>query len=232
MVSFKEIANHYNLHRWRLERPASTRLLGVLVRLAGSSLRESDRACAANVAWAVASLERAYSFLVANLGRAEDASNVGVPPIMAYLTGPYKISLDHLLATSLWMDLAEVLVCYRTVIERIGKLKGPARRCRLSVTTSEIDQLVDQLNREVITQMSAEPVRELANTVLHHSWHPDRTGRKVDLTLAFLGQRPNIEVDFTQGGFRDALHQLVVRTVEDTVALVERATQERHTQPS
>lgn len=150
-VSLKEIANHYDVHRWRLERSASTRLLGVLVKLAGSPLTEPDRACAANVVWAIASVERAYSFLVANLGRAKDASNVGVPPIMAYLTGPYKVSLDHLLAMSLWMDLADVLVWYRIVIERLGKLKGPARRRRLLVTASEIDQLIDRLNGAVLS---------------------------------------------------------------------------------
>jgi hypothetical protein len=80
---------------------------------------------------------------------------------------------------SLWVDLADVLVWYRTVIERLGKLKGPARRSRLSVTASEIDQLIDRLNGAVLSQLSADPLR------------------------------------------------LVVSTVEDTVALVERAVQER-----
>jgi hypothetical protein len=140
---------------------------------------------------------------------------------MAHLTGPYAISLDHLLATSLWMDLSDVLVWYRTIAERLGHLKRPARRGLIAVPEPDVQALVSQLNAELLPLLSSEPVRNLANTVLHQSWHPNGAGG-LALTLSFTGSPPDVVVDFVPGGFWDSLTDLVVRTVEDSTSLIER----------
>jgi hypothetical protein len=132
-VSFETLREHYGIWRWRIERDSSNRFVQLWAKIAASSLDNDTKVSVANVALAWPSFERAYDVLVADIGRAERAHNVGVPAIMSFLTGPYEGSLDYLLGTSLWMDLRDVLISYRTIVERFGYLKRPARRRRLPV---------------------------------------------------------------------------------------------------
>lgn len=94
MVSTADLERHYELHRWRLELGSSQRFRHVLIDIANSGLDARDRSRVTNVVWALASFERAHAFLIANLRRADRAQNEGVPPAMAFLSGPYKDSLD------------------------------------------------------------------------------------------------------------------------------------------
>jgi hypothetical protein len=68
---------------------------------------------------------RAYDGLLEDIVRAERARNVGVPAVMKVFTGPYPDSLDYMIAMSLWMDLGDVLVAYRTIMDRLGHLRTP-----------------------------------------------------------------------------------------------------------
>jgi hypothetical protein len=138
MVSLATVRDHYGVWRWRIERDSSNRLVEAWAKIGASALPDDTTVRLANVAWAVAVFERAYDVLLADIVRAEQARNVGVPAVMALLTGPYQDSLDYLLGMSLWMDLGDVLVAYRTIAERLKRLK------RLGETelTEEAAQLV------------------------------------------------------------------------------------------
>lgn len=126
MVSFEMAQERYGIWRWRIERDSSNRLVKLWSEIDVFGLPEDTKVRLANVAWALAAFERAYDALLADIVRAERAKNIGVPPVMAVLTGPFENSLDYLLGMSLWMDLGDVLVAYRTIAKRIDR--GAERR--------------------------------------------------------------------------------------------------------
>jgi hypothetical protein len=92
-VSTETLREHYGIWRWRIERDSSNRLVQLWVKIGASNLDNDTKVDLVNVAWALASFERAYDVLVADMGRAEHAHNVGVPAVMSFLTGPYEGSL-------------------------------------------------------------------------------------------------------------------------------------------
>jgi hypothetical protein len=47
---------------------------------------------------------------------------------MRVVSGKYEDSLDYLLTMSLWMDLAEVFVAYRTIPARLKQIKRHGKR--------------------------------------------------------------------------------------------------------
>jgi hypothetical protein len=76
---------------------------------------------------------------------------------------------------SLWMDLADVLVSYRTIVERFGHLRRAPRRKRISIDVFDIDREIGILRSRALPELSAERVTILANRLLHETWHPGGT---------------------------------------------------------
>jgi hypothetical protein len=127
MVSTQTLREHYGFWRWQVERASSNRLVGLWTKIGSSSLDHAAKVSLANIAWALAAFERSYDILGEDIVRAERARNEGVPTPMAVLSGPYPASFDYLIGMSLWMDLGDVLVAYRTIMDRFGHLRGTAR---------------------------------------------------------------------------------------------------------
>lgn len=178
-----------------------------------------------NVAWAVASFERAYAVLLEDIARAERARNVGVPAVMAFLSGPYKGSVEYLLGTSLWMDIADVLVCYRTIADRAKLLKGLPRRHRSPLSQLEIEQELVLLESRTLPELGHEAVRRLADTVLHRSWHPE-VARDLGFVLFWKGEEPK-QVDLAEGDLLGSLSTLVEDTIRQVSTLISRFTESK-----
>src|SRR6266851_10510769 len=135
---------------------------------------------------------------------------MGAPASVAFLTGPYGESLDYLVATSLWMDLADVLVSYRTLVNRLGHLRGHIRRRFISMDMSDFDSQFDSLNNKALPEISGDTVRRLADRLVHESWHPGGTS---ELTFRLYWKGDNQQtVDFAESNAREALDSLI----EDT----------------
>jgi hypothetical protein len=217
-VSFETLREHYGIWRWRIERDSSNRLVKLWVKIGASSLDDDTKVGLANVAWAVASFERAYDVLVADIGRAERAHNIGVPPVMKFLTGPYEGSLDYLLGMSLWMDLGDVLISYRTIVERFGHLRRPARRQRLPMAVTEVDRQIGILEERELPELSGEPITKLADRILHETWHPNAS-RALGFQLYWKDADPK-SLDFAEGNFRDSLKALVEATLEQVCEFI------------
>jgi hypothetical protein len=179
--------------------------------ISASSLDDDTKVELVNVAWALAAFEKAYNVLFEDIMRAERARNVGVPPMMKFLTGPYEDSLDYLVGMSLWMDLADVFVSYRTIVERFGHLRRPARGKRIPMVVADIEREIETLEARRLPELSTAPVMELANTVLHETWHPGRA-RTLAFELYWKGTDPET-LDFTEADFRGSLDALVEETL-------------------
>jgi hypothetical protein len=162
-----------------------------------------------NIAWSLASFERAYNVLDEDARRAEQARAVGVPAIMAMATGPYKESLEYLLTTSLWMDLGDILAAYRTIMDRLGNLKRSIRRHPGPLTQVELDRQSALLEARRLPSLSDEPLRNLAVRILHIAWHPTADD---DLAIYWKGTAEQPVIDFAPGDVRDEL----LSVVEDT----------------
>lgn len=212
MVSFQTAREYYGIWRWKIERESSNRLVGLWAEIGASSLDDDTKVKLANVAWAVASFERAYNVLLEDIMRAEGARNVGVPPAMKFLTGPYENSLDYLIGMYLWMDLADVLVSYRTIVERFGHLRRAARRKRIPIPVTDVEHEIEILNARKLPELSTEPVTKLANTILHEAWHPSGV-RSLAFELYWKGAEPKT-LDFAEADFRGALDALVEMTIK------------------
>jgi hypothetical protein len=158
-VSTGTLQDHYQVWRWRLELESSRRFVELWKKIGASNLGDSEKLILVDVAWALASFERGYDLLIADIARAERARNQGVPAVMDVLTGPYKDSLDYLIAASLWMDLGDVLVWYRAIVDRLGHLIGSARKGRVLVTESEIRHQLNVLNGRKLPELSSKSVR-------------------------------------------------------------------------
>jgi hypothetical protein len=212
-VSMETLQDHYQVWRWRLELESSQRFVELWKEIGASNLGDGEKLILVDVAWALASFERGYDLLSADLLRAERARNQGVPAVMATLTGPYEDSLDYLIAASLWMDLGDILVWYRAIADRLAHLKGSARQARVLVKESEIRHQLDVLDRRRLPELSSERIRVLADNLLHHSWHPSRASSRLSIDLYWKGDDPKT-VDFAQADFRLRLKAFVDETIE------------------
>ena len=156
-----------------MERESAYRFVKHWTRIGASGLRDDDKITLINVLWAVASMDRSYRALESNVKRAGAARDDGVPPVMALMSGPYgHRSLDYALGQSLWLDLADVLVWYRAVIDRLCWLKQAARRGRIALSVPELEHELSTADARVITEFGRKRVRDLADNLLHESWHP------------------------------------------------------------
>ena len=113
---------------------------------------------------------------------------------MTRLTGRYEGSLWYLLATSLWMDLGEVLGAYRTLRNRVRSLK------RASSDPSAVERLASHLEAGRLPELSSESVIDMADHILHTTWDPGGSPGR-DLQLAWKGSDPKT-VDFVEGDLR------------------------------
>jgi hypothetical protein len=227
MVSFETVQHHYGIWRWRIELESSNRLVRVWSEIDASGLADDTKVRLANVAWAVAAFERAYDVLLADIVRAEQARNVGVPPVMAFLSGPYGSSLEYLLGMSLWMDLGDVLVAYRTIAKRLERLRERqiARRSATPWSAADIDREIRILEARTLPELSTEPMTILAGTILHDTWDPSK-GLTLAFRLYWKGSNP-AALDFAEGDFRGALATLFDETVEQVGGFI-RGALERH----
>jgi hypothetical protein len=150
--------------------------------------------------------------------QAETARNDGVPAAMTILSGPYQDSLDYLIGMSLWMDLGDVLVAYRTIMDRFGHLRTPARRQSPPWPKTDVDRELATLESRRLPELSSDSMRVLAATILHLTWHPNK-----DSTLAFQlywkGADPKA-LDFAEGDLRGSLDMLVAETLEQVYEFI------------
>ncbi len=211
-VSLQTVREHYGIWRWKIERESSNKIVKIWAEIAASSIDNGTKTELANVAWALASFEKAYDVLVEDIVRAEGARNTGVPPVMKFFTGPYEDSLDYLIGMSLWMDLADVLVSYRTIVERFGHLKRPARRKKIPMIVTDIEREIQTLEARRLPELSTKPATALADTVLHETWHPSGA-HTLNFELYWKGTEPKT-LDFTNGDFRGSLDALVANTLK------------------
>ena len=159
-----------------------------------------------NVAWALAPSERSYDVLVEDIVRAETAGNVGVPAVMNVLTGPHPDLLDYLIGMSLRMDLGDVLVAYRTIMDRFGHLRTTARGKGPAWPKADEDRELATLEARRLPELSTDSMRDRAGVILHLTWHPNK-----EPTLAFQlwkGDDPKT-LDFAEGDLRGRLNTLV-----------------------
>jgi hypothetical protein len=217
-VSFQTTREHYGVWRWKIERQSSNRLVKLWAEIGSSNLDDSAKLSLTNVAWALASFERSYHVLVEDIFRAERAHNVGVPPVMQLLTGPYPDSLDYLLGMSLWMDLGDVLVAYRTIMDRFKILRNPALLQSPPWPKADVDRELAKLEARRLPELSTDSMRELAGAILHLRWHPNK-----EPTLAFQlywkGDDPKT-LDFAEGNFRGRLNALVEETLQQVYEFI------------
>jgi hypothetical protein len=218
MVSLETVREHYGIWRWKIERESSKKFVETWAKINAASIGDDVKLDLADVAWALAAFERTYDVLSEDIIRAEAAHNVGVPPLMAVLTGPYKQSLDYLIVVSLWMDLADVLVSYRTIVDRFGHLKNAARRSKIAMPLSDIEHEIEVLEARKLPELSSKPIRKLGDTILHHSWHP-RGARSLNLELYWKGTDIKT-LDFADGDLRRSLDGLVTDTLEQVYGFI------------
>lgn len=212
MVSFETVRQHYGIWRWKLERESSNRLVRLWTTVSRAAISPLTKFELMNVAWALASFERAYDILLEDAYRAERARRDGVPLIMHTLSGPYEQSLDYLLGMSLWMDLGEVLTSYRTIVDRFSHLRRSARRGRLSVPVTDINRELDILEARTLPALSSEPLEVLANRILHEAWHPGAS-QGLAFELYWKGDADST-VDFAEGDLRGELCTVAEQTLQ------------------
>jgi hypothetical protein len=214
MVSVETIREYYGVWRWKIERQSSNRLVKLWAEIGSSSLDDAAKVSLVNVAWALASFERSYDVLVEDIVRAERAHNVGAAPVMHLLTGPYPDSLDYLIGMSLWMDLGDVLVAYRTIMDRFGLLRNPARRKSPAWPEADVDRELATLEARGLPELSTDSMRKLARAILHLRWHPNKEPEpKLAFKLHWKGDDLKT-LDFTEGDFRGRLNTLVEETLK------------------
>ena len=165
-----------------------------------------------NVAWALASFERSYDVLVEDIVRAETARNVRVPAVMKVLTGPHPDSLDYLIGMSLWMDLGDVLVAYRTIMDRFGHLRTTARGKSPALPKADVDRELTTLEARRLPELSSDSMRDLAGAILHLTWHPNKEPT-LTFQLYWKGYDPKT-LDFAEGDLRGRLNTLVEETLK------------------
>ncbi len=215
-VSVSTLQLHHGYYRWAIERESAFRFVRLWHRLGSSELIETDQITLTNVLWAIASMERSYRTLEINVDRAAMAHNEGVPPVMAFMSGPYPKSLEYALGQSLWLDLADVLVWYRAFIDRLGHLKNAVRRGRIPLSRSELEQELSTADARAIREFGSKRVRDLADNLLHDSWHPTTPGTGFDLYWRQVEGRS--VVAFTEEG--DVMESLFT-VVSEAIAQVE-----------
>jgi hypothetical protein len=220
MVSTQTLREHYGFWRWRLERESSTRLVELWAKIGSSSLDHAAKVSLTNVAWALASFERSYDILSEDIVRAERARNEGVPAAMAVLSGPYPASLDYLIGMSLWMDLGDVLVAYRTLMDRFGHLKDPAKGMNPAWAGAAVERELAALEARRLPELSTDSMRKLAVTIVHHAWHPNRDSA-LDFQLYWKGTNPET-LDFAaEGDLRGSLKTLVEETLRQIYEFIQ-----------
>ncbi|WP_157743307.1 hypothetical protein [Micromonospora coriariae] len=223
VTSFEESFRQYSVYKWKIERESNQRLVKLWSEIGTSNQDDGVKLILTDVAWAVGAFERAHDVLEANAMRVEEFRRNGVPAILAFLSGPYHQSLDYNLAISLWMDLADVFVWYRTIVERLGHLKRPARKGATLVTESEIETQIEKLRRRAVDEFDGARATALANKLLHESRHP---GNAHDLsTSVYWKGESGDELDFAENGdARDSIWRLRQETVEQLVRFIQLAT--------
>jgi hypothetical protein len=221
-VSFANAFRHYGVYRWKIERDPARRFEKYWVAVGACSRPDRTKVRLTEVLWALASFERSHETMEHNAIRVEDARNEGVPAVMALLSGSFgSDSLDYHLALSLWMDLADVLVWYRSIRDRLGVLKGSARAGEIPMTAAEIEAECEILDRRTLTEFGNAKVTRLANNLLHHSWHPTKAF-EVSIQLYWKGAEGKL-VDFAEtGDVRASLRQLRGDTATQIANLTER----------
>jgi hypothetical protein len=99
-----------------------------------------------------------------------------------------------------WMDLGDVLVAYRTIMDRLRRLRAPARRKNPAWAEADIEWQLAALEARRLPELSTDSMRVLADTILHLTWHPNK-----DSSLAFQLYWKGINsetLDFAEGDLR------------------------------
>jgi hypothetical protein len=218
-VSTQTLREHYGFWRWQVERASSNRLVKLWAGIGSSSLDHAAKVSLANVAWALAAFERSYDILREDIVRAERARNEGVPTPMAVLSGPYQDSLDYSIGMPLWIELGDVLVAYRTIMDRFRRLRAPARRKNPAWAGAHVERELAILEARRLPELSTDSMRVLADTILHLTWHPNK-----DSSLAFQlywkGTDPET-LDFAEGDLRGSLNALVEETLRQVYEFIQ-----------
>lgn len=140
-------------------------------------------------------------------------------------TGHYGTdSLHYLMATGLWMDLGDVLTAYRTVADRLRLLLKGVRAGRVTLTPDELAAEMTALESRRLSELSGQPLREMADNLLHRSWRP--TTSTVAFTWAWTtGQDGRQTINFIESGdLRESVFEVIGETVDQIVDLARRLT--------
>lgn len=215
LLSFQEARKQYGVWRWRIELDPAVRFGQSWADIGACADTESAKIRLLDVAWAEAAFMRAYNVLLEDCWRTQSARNEGVPAMMTVLSGAYFDSLERLLTTSLWMDLGDVLIAYRTLTERVKKCK------RHVLTPQEIASQVKTLQQRRLPLLSDEPVTLVAGHILHASWDP--VGQQpLTVQIVWKPTEPPT-VDFAEGPFLESLADLVADTRQQVADFLARA---------
>lgn len=133
---------------------------------------------------------------------------------MQFMSGGYGVaSLHSSFAISLWLDLSNVLVWYRTVVDRLGHLKRAARNRRVSVEVVRIENEETVLRARTIHEFGGTAIVVLANSLVHESWHPKGSPRDLNIGLYWKESDSGRRVAFTEDGdVRDSVFDAIVET--------------------
>ena len=119
---------------------------------------------------------------------------------MAVLSGPCQDSLDYLIGMSLWMDLGDVLVAYRTIMDRFRHLRTTARRQSPPWPKADVYRELATLEARRPPELSTDSMRALAARIAHLTWHPNRNSA-LDFQLDWKATDPET-LDLAAGDLR------------------------------
>ncbi len=161
-VSVSTLKLHHGYYRWAIERESASRSVRLWSRLGSSKLIETDKITLRNVLWAIAAMERSYRTLEINVDRR--LWHVMKACHLSWLSCPGHtvVSRWTSLGQSLWLDLADVLVWYRAVVDRLGHVRCGSQRADTPFAARTRAEL-STANTRVISEFGGKRVRKLAD---------------------------------------------------------------------
>jgi len=118
--------------------------------------------------------------------------------------------------------LGDVLVAYRTIpmrLKRVMTARTVLRATGTKWTETDVDQQMDLLRARMLPGLGSDPVTEMANTVLHHTWEPSA---RQDLGIHLCWKGPHQQaVDFAEDDVREDLTRLVEETLRQFYSFIQ-----------
>jgi hypothetical protein len=116
------------------------------------------------------------------------------------------------------MDLGDVLVAYRTIMDRFGHLRDPFRRQSSPWPKSDVERELATLEARRLPELSTDSMRVLAIRIAHLTWDPKK-GSNLDFQLYWKGT--DLEtLDFAEADLRGSLKTLVEETLRQVYEFI------------